>query len=63
MVKINTVKAANAAFINRQPLTAVFVGATGGIGEATVRQLCKIHGSGGLGHRIIIVGRNTIAAQ
>ena len=63
MVKINTVKAANAAFINRQPLTAVFVGATGGIGEATVRQLCKIHGSGGPGHRIIIVGRNTIAAQ
>ncbi|THW25066.1 hypothetical protein D6D23_04672 [Aureobasidium pullulans] len=63
MVKINTVKAANAAFINRQPLTAVFVGATGGIGEATVRQLCKIHGSGGPGLRIIIVGRNTIAAQ
>ncbi|THY22378.1 WD40 repeat-like protein [Aureobasidium pullulans] len=54
---------ANAAFINRQPLTAVFVGATGGIGEATVRQLCKIHGSGGPGLRIIIVGRNTIAAQ
>jgi NAD(P)-dependent dehydrogenase (short-subunit alcohol dehydrogenase family) len=63
MVKLTTVTAANSAFIKRQPFTAVFVGATNGIGEFTVRELCKTHGQDGPGLRIIMVGRNEKAAQ
>lgn len=63
MVKLTTVTAANVAFIKKQSLTAVFVGATNGIGEFTVRELCKTHGNGGPSLRIIIVGRNEKAAQ
>jgi NAD(P)-dependent dehydrogenase (short-subunit alcohol dehydrogenase family) len=63
MVKLATITAANSAFVRRQPLTAVFVGATNGIGEFTVRELCKTHGHDGPGLRIIIVGRNEKAAQ
>jgi NAD(P)-dependent dehydrogenase (short-subunit alcohol dehydrogenase family) len=63
MVKLTTITAANSAFIKRQPLTAVFVGATNGIGEFTVRELCKTHGQDGPGLRIIMVGRNEKAAQ
>ncbi|KAH0333662.1 hypothetical protein KCU81_g9785, partial [Aureobasidium melanogenum] len=63
MVKLTTVTAANVAFIKKQSLTAVFVGATNGIGEFTVRELCKTHGHEGPSLRIIIVGRNEKAAQ
>lgn len=63
MVKLATITAANAAFIKQQPLTAVFVGATNGIGEFTVRELCKTHGHDGPGLKVIIVGRNEKAAQ
>ncbi|KAH0359329.1 hypothetical protein KCU65_g10022, partial [Aureobasidium melanogenum] len=63
MVKLTTVTAANVAFIKKQPLTAVFVGATNGIGEFTVRELCKTHGHEGPSLRIIIVGRNEKVAQ
>ncbi|KAG9857109.1 hypothetical protein KCU98_g1181, partial [Aureobasidium melanogenum] len=63
MVKLTTVTAANVAFIKKQSLTAVFVGATNGIGEFTVRGLCKTHGDDGPSLRIIIVGRNEKAAQ
>lgn len=63
MVKLATITGANSAFVKRQPLTAVFVGATNGIGEFTVRELCKTHGHDGLGLTIIIVGRNEKAAQ
>lgn len=63
MVKLTTVTAANVAFIKQQTLTAVFVGATNGIGEFTVRELCKTHGHGGPNLVIIIVGRNEKAAQ
>ncbi|KAI4852897.1 hypothetical protein E4T44_01190 [Aureobasidium sp. EXF-8845] len=63
MVKLATITAANGAFVKNQPLTAVFVGATNGIGEFTVRELCKIHGRDGPGLKIIIVGRNEKAAQ
>ncbi|KAK5999696.1 hypothetical protein QM012_005102 [Aureobasidium pullulans] len=63
MVKLTTVTAANAALIKKQPLTAVFVGATNGIGEFTVRELCKTHGHNGPGLRIVIVGRNEKVAQ
>jgi NADP-dependent 3-hydroxy acid dehydrogenase YdfG len=63
MVKLTTTTAANNAFIKKLPLTAVFVGATNGIGEFTVRELCKTHGHDGPGLRIIIVGRNERAAH
>lgn len=63
MVKLTTVTAANLAFVKKQPLSAVFVGATNGIGEFTVRELCKTHGHDGPGLRIIIVGRNEKAAN
>jgi NAD(P)-dependent dehydrogenase (short-subunit alcohol dehydrogenase family) len=63
MVKLTTITAANSVFVRIQPLTAVFVGATNGIGEFTVRELCKTHGQDGPGLRIIIVGRNEEAAQ
>jgi NAD(P)-dependent dehydrogenase (short-subunit alcohol dehydrogenase family) len=63
MVKLATITAANGAFVKHQPLTAVFVGATNGIGEFTVRETCKTHGHDGPGLRIIIVGRNEKAAQ
>lgn len=63
MVKLTTIIVANNAFIKAQPLTAVFVGATNGIGKFTVRELCKTHGHDGPGLRIIIVGRNEKAAQ
>lgn len=63
MVKLATITAVNSVFVRNQPLTAVFVGATNGIGEFTVRELCKTHGHDGPGLRIIIVGRNEKAAQ
>jgi NAD(P)-dependent dehydrogenase (short-subunit alcohol dehydrogenase family) len=63
MVKLATITVENKAFVKTQPLTAVFVGATNGIGEFTVRELCKTHGHDGPGLRIIIVGRNEKAAQ
>ncbi|KAI4728784.1 hypothetical protein E4T49_03458 [Aureobasidium sp. EXF-10728] len=63
MVKLTTVTSANTAFIKQQHLTAVFVGATNGIGEFTVRELCKTHGNSGSGLRIILVGRNENAAR
>ncbi|CAD0090824.1 unnamed protein product [Aureobasidium vineae] len=63
MVKLNTIASANTAFIKQQRLTAVFVGATNGIGEFTVRELCKTNGNSGPGLRIILVGRNENAAR
>lgn len=63
MVTYPLVTATNVAYIKRQPLTAVFVGATNGIGEFTVRELCKTHGHDGPGLKIIIVGRNEKAAH
>ncbi|KAI5194677.1 hypothetical protein E4T39_08548 [Aureobasidium subglaciale] len=63
MVKLGTITAANAEFIKQQSLTAVFVGATSGIGEFTVRELYKTHGKLGPGLRVILVGRNAKAAH
>lgn len=63
MVRLATITAADSAFVKNQPLTAVFVGATNGIGELTVRELCKTHVHDGPGLRIIVVGRNEKAAQ
>lgn len=63
MVSINTVRTANAALVKAQPIVAVFVGATAGIGEASIRALAATHSTQGKGLRAYIVGRNASAAQ
>ena len=63
MVALDTVRQANAALTKRESLTAVFVGATTGIGEYSARALTNSYGQGGKGLRIYIVGRNERAAE
>lgn len=63
MVAIDQVRAANAALVKSQPIVAVFVGGTSGIGQATTLSLAKQHGSHGPGLRVYIVGRNAVAAE
>jgi NAD(P)-dependent dehydrogenase (short-subunit alcohol dehydrogenase family) len=63
MVTLDTVRSANAALAKCESLTAVFVGATTGIGEYSVRALTNSYGKGGKGLRIYIVGRNERAAE
>lgn len=62
MVQMNIVRACNHALVSKQPITAVFVGGTSGIGEYAVRALASTHGSSGRGLRVYIVGRNEAAA-
>lgn len=62
MVKLNLVRASNKALVKKQPITAVFVGGTSGIGEYAVRALALTHGASGRGLRVYIVGRNETAA-
>ncbi|KAK3325984.1 hypothetical protein B0H66DRAFT_529994 [Apodospora peruviana] len=63
MVSLDVVKASNRAVVKKQPITAVFVGATQGIGEYALRQLALAHGSSGQGLRIYLVGRKEGAAR
>ncbi|EXJ95654.1 hypothetical protein A1O1_00776 [Capronia coronata CBS 617.96] len=63
MVKIDTVRALNAALVRKQPLVAVFFGGTGGIGHYTLRALATAEANGGKGFRAYIVGRNAKAAE
>lgn len=63
MVRLNVVRAANAALVNSQPLVAVFVGGTSGIGEYTLRALASTHSDKGKGLRVYIVGRKAAAAD
>lgn len=63
MVKLDAIRAGNAALVRSQPLVAVFVGGTSGIGEHTARALATTHGRrDGRGLSIYIVGRNEAAA-
>lgn len=62
MVRLNDVKAANSALARKQPLVAVFVGGTAGIGEYTVRALTQ-HAANGPGLRLYLVGRKLSAAE
>ncbi|KAF4555556.1 Hypothetical protein D9617_2g055170 [Elsinoe fawcettii] len=62
MVAYTEVQNANKALIASQPLVAVFVGGTSGIGEHAFAQLAATHGTGGKGLRAYIVGRNAQAA-
>ncbi|MCJ1309963.1 hypothetical protein MMC25_003624 [Agyrium rufum] len=63
MVKLDVVRSANAALVRSQPLVAVFIGGTSGIGEYTVQTLAATHGESGQGLRVYIVGRKAAAAE
>ena len=63
MVHIDTIRAANTALANSQPLVAVFVGGTSGIGDYTLRALVDSHSNDGEGLCIYIVGRNQQSAD
>ncbi|MCJ1393101.1 hypothetical protein MMC18_005973 [Xylographa bjoerkii] len=63
MVQIDAVRSCNSTLINTQPLVAVFVGGTSGIGENTIRALATNHSDQGKGLRLYIVGRNVDAAK
>jgi NAD(P)-dependent dehydrogenase (short-subunit alcohol dehydrogenase family) len=62
MVKLDTVKARNGDLYTSQPLVAVFVGATSGIGTYTYKTLARL-ASEGRGLRAYIVGRNENQAE
>ena len=63
MVNINLIRKTNAALVKTQPIVAVFVGGTAGIGASSVRALAAAHGTQGRGLRVYIVGRNAKAAE
>ncbi|KAI9727612.1 MAG: hypothetical protein M1834_008052 [Cirrosporium novae-zelandiae] len=63
MVHLDIVHACNAILVETQPLVAVFVGGTSGIGECSVRALTATHANRGKGLRLYIVGRNNDAAE
>lgn len=63
MVQLDLVRASNAALAEQQPLTAVFVGATTGIGEYTLRSVAKTYGKNGKQLCIYLIGRNVKAAE
>ena len=63
MVRLDVVRSCNATLVKIQPLVAVFVGGTSGIGEYAVRALAATHASNGKGLRLYIVGRNEDAAK
>jgi NAD(P)-dependent dehydrogenase (short-subunit alcohol dehydrogenase family) len=63
MVKLDLVRSTNAALVASQPLVAVFVGGTSGIGKFSLHTLAATHGRVGKGLRVYIVGRNATAAQ
>jgi NAD(P)-dependent dehydrogenase (short-subunit alcohol dehydrogenase family) len=63
MVALNLVHSSNATLVARQPLVAVFIGGTSGIGAHTIRALAGAHGKGGKNLRCYILGRNTKAAE
>jgi NAD(P)-dependent dehydrogenase (short-subunit alcohol dehydrogenase family) len=63
IVQIDVVRSCNSTLIKTQPLVAVFVGGTSGIGEYTIRALAAAHSDQGKGLRLYIVGRNADAAR
>ncbi|QGA21013.1 hypothetical protein EYB26_008723 [Talaromyces marneffei] len=63
MVQLDVVRACGKDLINKQSITAVFVGGTSGIGEYSLRALASVHGHSGHGLRVYIVGRNEKAAN
>jgi len=62
MVKLNAVRASNAALVASQPIVAVFVGVAGIAGFAAL-SLATTHGNKGKGLRAYIVGRKLEKVQ
>lgn len=62
MVKLETVRAENIAFARKQPLVAVFIGGTAGIGQYALRALAQ-HVADGPHLRLYLVGRSQDAAE
>jgi len=62
MVGLDIVRASNAKLIASQPLVAVFVGGTSGIGSYTYKVLAKL-AKDGPGLRAYVVGRNESSAN
>lgn len=62
-MSLKLVQSVNASFVANQPLVAVFVGGTSGIGSHTIKALATAHGKGGKGLRAYIIGRNAKAAE
>lgn len=63
MVQLGVARAANLALVKTQPLVAVFIGGTTGIGEYSLRALASTHADQGNGLRIYIIGRRKVAAD
>ena len=63
MVQIDLVQSSISDLVKSQPLVAVFIGGTSGIGQFTIKALAANHGSNGKGIRVYIVGRNAAAAE
>ncbi|EXJ59282.1 hypothetical protein A1O7_06714 [Cladophialophora yegresii CBS 114405] len=63
MVQLDVIRAANTALFQGRPYTAVFTGATSGIGEATLRAFATANGAHGKGFRAYVVGRRKEATE
>ena len=63
MVQLDVVRACGEALVNKQSVTAVFVGGTSGVGEYSLRALAALHGLSGHGLRVYHIGRNLTAAN
>lgn len=62
MVPLSQVKASNASLVTSRPLVAVFTAGLAGIGNYTLLELVKTHGTSGAGLRCYIIGRKDNAA-
>lgn len=63
MVQIDVVRSCISTLVKTQPLVAVFVGVTAGIGEYAVRALAATHSDQGKGLHVYLVGRKADAAE
>lgn len=63
MVDLSIARSTNSKLYKSRPITAVFTGGTGGIGEYSLRALASTHGKDGKGLRIYLVGRKQHAAD
>ena len=63
MVQIDVVRSGISTLVQTQPLVAVFIGGTSGIGEYAIHALAATHSNQGKGLRVHIVGRNAKAAE
>ena len=57
MVKLDVVRSCNSALVKAQPMVAVVVGGTSGIGEHTVHALAAAYANQGQELRVYVIGR------